>query len=406
VSTAPAASNLPSRRRRRITRIIAGAWLLLGLGSCTSVLNLDQYANVAEEMCSLLDRCYARSENVNCQPILEGHLNAADSSVRTEWLAGFTSYSCLDSCSAGRRCLDIEPLCTFAGACSRRQDCCGSLEGHADCKAGACCNTRGSGCAKDSDCCAGAGACDPVNHTCGGTHCVEASQACELDAECCTKICKDHFCSRTTCNPDKFECSVDQDCCSSFCDPTSHACAEPPTCVMAGESCTVETDCCAGQRCLFAPGAIVGQCAASTCGVADLDCATDDQCCSGHCDPSFFFCSAACAYQGSACLGDVDCCLGHCESGTCAGTCSTTYCARNTDCCSNSCVAGVCAAECNPPSLHSPCAGGGPLALTMDATACVDAVCATDPYCCCGAWDDVCVTAAVKQGSICTSLCH
>jgi hypothetical protein len=380
---------------------------LLAVGSCTAVLDVGEYNNVAEELCTLLDRCSATSIQVQCQSSFEQQLNTATSEVRTDWLSSFTSYRCLDSCTAGRHCLDTEPLCHVTGACSAREDCCGSLSGHADCKGKEprCCTTRGSGCDTDADCCAGAGACDPVVHTCGGTHCLDGAEACQSDAECCTRICKDGACSTTTCNEDKFECSDDDDCCGHHCDQVSHLCAPIPTCKTPTQPCSFTTDCCDGLSCAFEPGSIQGQCTAAECKIADLECATDDQCCSGHCNTPFFFCAAACVFEGSACAADLDCCAGACQSGVCAGTCSKLFCTQSSDCCSNSCISGLCAAECKPPSMHTPCKVGGPLVPTEESAACLDAVCELDPFCCCGAWDELCVASAAKQGSACSMLC-
>lgn len=400
------ASSPPSRRRRRITRIVAAAWLLVGIGSCTSVLDLDGHASVAEEMCTLLDRCYDADDSARCRPTIEGHLNEASSPVRAQWLKSITDRSCLDSCSAGRVCLNLEPLCTFAGSCVLDQDCCGSLEGRASCVDGSCCTTRGSACNSDADCCTGAGAC--VNGTCGGTTCTEANQRCERDVDCCTRICKGNQCATTVCNDNKFDCVVDQDCCSGFCDPAVKRCAEPPTCGGEGEACAIETDCCSETHCVRAPGTLEGHCAARACSLELVDCADDDQCCSGHCDrsSSSFFCAVACSHAGNSCAADTDCCASTCTDNVCVGTCSTNLCTKSAGCCNgNPCVGGVCGAECAPPAAHNPCTPGGPLATVDIATACVDVICAADPFCCCVAWDDICVNAAFLPGSTCSGSC-
>lgn len=401
----PVTAEPPSRRRRRITRIVAAVWLLVGIGSCTSILDVEQYADVTEEMCSLLDRCSDESENAGCRTDLKGHLSDADPRVRALWLQSITDRSCLDSCSAGRICLDLEPLCSFGGACTRPQNCCGSLEGHATCEDGSCCATRGSACTVDTDCCSIAGACDPRTHTCGGKQCTEADQPCTLDIECCTRRCNDRSCAKTTCNANKFDCLADEDCCSDFCDPVAHVCAERPTCNEAGTACAVETDCCKGTHCFRAAGTIAGTCAAESCSLDLLDCATDDQCCSGHCDPVFFFCSTACSYADHACAVDSDCCAGHCDNQVCKGSCSTSSCDENEDCCSGSCVEGTCASECGPAASHSPCASGGPLHSDEFNKPCIEAICKADAYCCCGAWDELCVNAALNE-PLCTGNCN
>jgi hypothetical protein len=379
--------------------------LTMGLGSCTAVLGLDGYGDVAGEMCSLLDRCYPASETDGCLGDLQKNLDGATSDVRVQWLDTFTSFGCLESCSAGRHCLDIPPLCTVAGACERRQDCCGFLEGNATCpvKTKTCCATRGSTCSVDSDCCDGRGAC--LQGVCGGIACLPSTSDCTTDGQCCTKICKRGSCADTICEDDKAACAEDQDCCSHFCDPTSRLCAEPPKCGAIDAPCALDTDCCADTSCLILSGSLTGTCQASTCSFADIDCSADKQCCSGRCDLHSFSCAAACLHEASACASQADCCEGTCTGGVCTGTCSTTSCNVPTDCCSKTCVDHICGAACEPTSNHTPCTVGGPLGITVENTGCVDVVCAADPYCCCGAWDEPCALAAAALPNSCPALC-
>ncbi|MEO5725644.1 MAG: hypothetical protein ABI134_06955, partial [Byssovorax sp.] len=160
-------------------------------------------------------------------------------------------------------------------------------------------------------------------------------------------------------------------------------------------------------HCDRAPGTLEGHCAARVCSLEALDCATDDQCCSGRCDPSYYFCSAPCSQEGNFCATDLDCCTGTtCNGQICVAECSRNLCTTSDDCCDkNPCVGGVCRAECVPPATHNPCTPGGPLEATTIATACVDTICAADPFCCCVAWDDLCVDVAVKQSSSCAGSC-
>jgi hypothetical protein len=393
-----------SRRGRRIARILAASWLLLGIGSCAAVLDLDHYQSAAAEMCDLLGRCYEEKDYPACQTRLEGHLSAGLPSARVAWLTQFTNHDCLESCNAGRTCLDIAPLCEVLGApCEHPRDCCGSLGGHASCET-TCCKTRGSACSPSEPCCNSDGAC--IDFVCGGRPCTEAPDRCAKDEDCCTRICKKGRCAATVCNEDKFQCSVDKDCCSGFCDPGSSLCAAPPVCAKAGEPCAIETDCCPETHCSAAPGTIARACAKADCSLALVDCATDDQCCSGRCDRATFSCAPACTYEGSACGADSDCCAGQCVNGACAGTCSTSSCTASEDCCSGSCVQGTCAAPCSPVSTHDPCTPGGPLARSTDLTSCIDMVCNDDPFCCCGAWDELCVAAALGLKKTCTEICQ
>ncbi len=393
---------------------MAAAWLALvlgltmGLGSCTAVLNLDGYGNVADEMCSLLDRCYPKSDTVGCLRILEKNLDGATLDARAEWLDSFTRFNCLESCSAGRHCLNVPPLCALAGACVRRQDCCGFLDGNATCHDKTCCQTRGSKCNDGAPCCPGAGAC--TEGICGKIACLASSTdpppACTADAQCCTRICKRGKCARTICEDNNAACGEDTDCCSHFCDPTSKLCGEPPKCGAVDTKCTLNTDCCVGTSCVIEAELLEGTCQVSTCSFALVDCSADDQCCSGRCDRLSFFCVPACVHEGSMCAGEADCCSGHCTAGFCTGTCSTTSCTQPSDCCGKACVNNVCAAACEPPSNHTPFTVGGPLGLTATHDGCVDKVCVEDSYCCCGGWDELCVVAAAKLQDIDPALCQ
>lgn len=414
-SSTPASKHASSRRR--FTRILAGLVLALGIGvggaSCTSALDLDTYRSAPSELCALLDQCYSASAPGKCQADVEAAIAHKSNLDVSDWLQSFSDLSCLENCSSARRCLDLPLLCVTSAACSRREDCCGFVRGHTDCEASACCTTRGSACTDNADCCEDAGTCARVGdsdfRTCGGTICGEPNDACAIDADCCTHICKDNLCSDSICGKDSFNCTVDKDCCSNFCDPITLACAQPPTCTKPGEDCALQTDCCADTFCRFAPGTLKAQCSTVSCAFDFVECATDDQCCSGHCDPHAFFCTAACTDLGSTCTGDTDCCTGRCENDVCKGECSTTFCSVGADCCDGACVAGACAAACKPPSGHSPCLAGAPLddqTVADPYYPCASAVCAADPYCCCGAWDGLCVSAALQQGAVCKSACQ
>lgn len=393
-----------SRRRRRITRILAASCLILGLGSCTAVLDLEKYGNAAQQMCSLIDRCYGKTGNDGCQGILETYLHDVDPPTREEWLASFNNYNCLASCSAGRSCLNIPPLCVAVGAsCKRTLDCCGSLEGHADCdtKTKACCKARGASCSANEPCCDGAGACD--QDLCGGLACTEANEDCSQDTDCCSRICQNNRCSASICRQDTFNCTADKECCSGFCDPARQACAIPPVCAQADQGCSLPTDCCDDLACVVAPGRAQGTCQTSTCVALTLECATNEQCCSGRCDPTSFFCASSCSPGGGTCAADAECCDGSCTNHVCAGACSTSVCKANADCCSQHCFDGFCSAECAGFDSHPGCSSGGPLDSANDS--CVAAVCETDPFCCCNAWDDYCVEAFYGKDSKCAETC-
>jgi hypothetical protein len=115
---------------------------------------------------------------------------------------------------------------------------------------------------------------------------------------------------------------------------------------------------------------------------------------------------------GAACKANGDCCNGMCQNGTCASHCSNDYCTAPSDCCTGMCMHGSCLPQCNATTCHDECSEGGPLPgmgetpCPLENTTCVDAVCAMDSYCCCGAWDTLCIShVAALQVGACSGVC-
>jgi hypothetical protein len=417
--------------RSRILRAVT-ALLLLAIGtlaSCTSLIGVDEYEGSAPALCGALAVCYGIED---CEQRIGSRLEQAPSGIRADWLRKFSDFECVSSCSAARRCLDFEPVCAYAGSCSRAEDCCGFIAGKSDCDGTECCAKRGASCNDDDDCCDAS--CSPITQTCGGVICVELGEPCINDFDCCTEICDfssgTGLCSPEVCRPEGFECAADFQCCKGLsCGPDGR-CTQPP-CSLPGTPCG--TGCCEGLSCVAVaqPNGAVDVC-------SDCDgkypngtiCELDTECCSGRCDDEYKLCAdASCPILGEACSPGNDCCEGLCEgevctchefdqpcldnddccrgrcdlaSGVCA--CSEGTCSDDLDCCSGSCKAGVCALSCAAPECHDECTAGGPLdsqsvvcgAVNVD-PACIDSVCdelTGDPYCCCFAWDDLCVQAA------------
>ena len=408
--------NAPASRprassRRRVTRILAGASLVIGIGSCASTLKLDEYRSASSELCGLLDQCFDVAGASSCQADVESAINRSNGDVVTTWLGNFGDLSCLESCSTARRCLDLQPLCVEGAetTCERQEDCCGFSQGLTDCKDSTCCSRSGVECKRDSDCCGDAGACrrsaeNPGILTCGGTICRPSKAVCTINAQCCTGTCVDGHCADTSCFENKYRCATNNDCCNKFCDPASSRCADPKTCSGPGQACLVPEECCESTfTCQHDPGSITGTCVDSMCLRHDAECATDDQCCTGHCDPAYFKCGELCSDQSALCMKDAECCSGHCNDGACEASCSIGYCAVAADCCTGSCLSGVCAPVCNPVVVSDGVCTTHAQPLDGEGNnACVLKVCETDPYCCCGAWDALCVLAAKSAVGVCT----
>jgi hypothetical protein len=378
--------------------------------------------DASSAICGLLSTCYAAGTFSGCEAHVNGDLEDAGAGDRDGWLQALSAQGCLDSCSTARDCLDTAPVCAKRGTgCTQAEECCGFTSGSGDCdtRAHRCCVPQGQRCSLDSDCCDSAGVCDNVDGgtgTCGGTICRGAGVACQLDRQCCSETCLSTGCAAKTCKVDHFDCKSAGECCSGFCDPGGH-CAEP-VCLGEGQPCTSAKDCCQ------APGhALVcymlgteGFCSPGMCTPQQVGCMSDDQCCTGSCDPTYHVCAAPCVVTGDACQRGAECCTGTCDAGTCAG-CSTASCDAGADCCSGTCVAGTCTAPCGQTTCtgHDVCQVGAALSSkgcgdpTLDA--CITAICNTDAYCCCTAWDSFCageaLAAHAKLGSPCsTTACN
>ena len=382
---------------------LAAIGVVAGPG-CTGVLGLDAFTDAPTSLCTKLQNCYADGAPANCQTRLDGRLVAGNSADQG-WLVAFSQDTCLTSCADARRCLDLRPVCSESGAtCATAEECCDFIAGKADCVGGHCCSPRGVHCASDGDCCSDAGYCD--SGYCGAVICREAKAACTLDAQCCSRSCVKNACAATICGDDGFECAAGTDCCSGHCEATGK-CGK--SCSPLGGVCRADQPCCAGVTCYVPKGADSGVCSTGMCFPAGVDCASDAQCCEGLvCDATFSQCSAQCSADGKACATDGECCSGSCAQGACAAKCSNAYCTTGADCCSKQCLHATCVAECAPPTCgHDVCSEGGPLSAQTCGTAiapCVTAVCNTDPYCCCGGWDTLCIAHAAASKA-CTGAC-
>ena len=406
---------LASVSRRLLAGALALALTSLAAASCTSVLSLDEFDSASDAICALLDGCYAAGAPPTCRRHIDSAIVSASPEVGDAWLTTIGK-GCLDNCTAARLCLDNQPVCELeiGAGCAAKEDCCRFSEGSRSCAGGRCCVTAGHRCENDSDCCPDTGACDPDRKTCGGTVCRPEATACDIDEQCCSGHCRDHQCSKTICDEDGFPCQDGKSCCSGFCEDAK--CGRPEECGLLLAPCTADTDCCpldAASKagfCFVPEGAPSGLCSTgTTCLPIEGDCGTDSHCCSGHCDRTYFKCGEACRQVGDACEVDGQCCSGGCEGGVCVKKgCSTAYCDTNADCCSGQCVLDTCAPSClTPTCADTVCALGPPLSPSCNnmKNACVEAICDSDPYCCCSAWDSFCVLAVAHHQDVCTVAC-
>jgi hypothetical protein len=387
--------------------------------SCRAVFGINGYEDSIDVLCDLLDRCYEGGAG-ECRARTRRKIEAESAEPWEQWLSEVGTFQCLESCGAARRCLDRPILCEL-GPCELDDDCCGFLSGRSVCRPGkdplakACCAPIGAPCNLQIDCCEGMGPCDVNTGRCGGVFCREAGIPCANSFECCSGLCRASVCAEEVCDANGFECQSDDECCSGFCDPAKKACSDSP-CALVGKPCSDASPCCEADAtvCFVPEGAITGVC--STCEGKlpnEADCGNDDQCCSGYCSPQFFQCAIRCGALGDPCGAGEDCCSGTCEGGHCAvGLCGYGTCGTDEECCSDKCVVGQCAPTCqmNVGCLHGVCTPGAPLAADVgdcaeaDVQACITEVCKEDYFCCCTAWDSICVQAA-KDKPTCAGPC-
>lgn len=308
-----------------------------------------------------------------------------------------------ETCGACPQDCGLCPTCGD-GACDLSEGC---LACPADCSAceGDCCAAGAPGCddpgvtacvcAEDAFCCAIA----------WDEACVEAADGCGAG---CAPTCGDGSCdgdeSCATCAADCGGCPACGD----------GGCNGGESCASCSEDCGVCAGCGDGacgdgetcQGCAADCGPCTGDCCAPAeepgCGdgaIAGCVCSLDAYCCEVAWD-------ALCVHEGTGgcgltCVdscGDGSCTIGEsCAScvddcGACPATCGDGACDTDEDCI-------VCAADCGP------CAGGccdahGGLGCSDPAVQ--DCVCGTDPWCCIGEWDALCV--AVADG-FCAAAC-
>jgi hypothetical protein len=411
--------------RHGLLALVALAAGLAG-ASCSSLIGAEEYEDSGEAICEMMSYCYSE-QDPSCARRVQQRLELSPRAIRSKWLSQLTDASCLQNCVAARKCLDLEPVCRKkAEECTRREHCCDFLNGTVACD-GNCCGARGASCTDDSDCCEGTGGCVQPFGTCGGVICRQLEAKCLNDFDCCSnncgpdgrcaEICSEIHCTQnadccvgscdsgrcTKCKPEGAVCQPggtnEQACCASPESPLT--CVETPDglsrcgsqagCMPPGAECVSSDRCCDEAPC------VNGLCS-KACGLPGAACAEGEQpCCNSECTNGV--CAKTCADEGAGCASSLDCCSGVCDAGTCA--CSDDWCNSDDNCCNGVCIGGACKPPCAPIDCqHSVCKLGAP----MDASCgkdCIDQICLQDEYCCCGAWDALCVKLAFELECTC-----
>ena len=329
--------------------VLAGA-ISLAAPSCLGVLELDTYAGVTDQICSLYDRCYGPEAFPGCRRHVAGQIETADSDTRQEFLEDVAD--CLDDCQSVSGCLDQPLFChALRTSCATNAQCCGFATNAALCFDQSCCLVDGASCANNADCCGGT----CVNGKCqGGVNptCAAVGGACGSNGDCCNNNCVGGVCT-TPCVAQGASCTANADCCNNNC--MGGVCTN--ACANQGSACTNNTDCCTGI--------CVGGVCSMQCAARGSACTNNTDCCSGLCANGICR-KLGCFAAGALCLSDADCCQDSCDKGR--GICGSAGCfadgipcSQDVDCCSG--------LICNPMNkkcgtltckkLNDPCAGDG-----------------------------------------------
>lgn len=373
---------------------------LAAMPSCSGLLEMDGYSDATAELCDLFRTCY----QFDCSAQVGKALGDADAGDRSTWLAAISDQGCLEQCSSARRCLNIDPVCLAEGApCTRTEQCCGFLNGASECGAptggdSVCCRAKGATCTQNEDCCNGD--CDRSTSTCGGTVCASVGALCKNAFDCCSGRCgQDQHCEPNLCSQEGFACSKPEECCVGL-SCSAGVCSKGNVCRADGEACGEPgaPPCCDDRPCLVTDGK--GLCRDCLKASEPCDPAASKCCGDLYCDPYKKLCGSRCTTQAGGCTADFECCSGKCETGAC--TCSTGFCVGDGDCCTGQCIGGSCQLDCKVDSkCHNVCVAGA--AMKAACSTCVAQVCKDDPFCCCQAWDDLCVDQAFKA---CNNACN
>lgn len=411
---------------------------------CGSMLGLDDYESAPERLCELSVKCSTECASgdslcrqgllAECLARVDQSLGQAESADRSAWLEQFVRGRCGQQCTGARRCLDFPPVCegTF-DACARDDHCCGFLKGKAGCDGnpGQCCISAGVACTDDGQCCGGLPCVRQAGETktCGGTVCFDEGELCQENAQCCTNRCVLGVCALEICSGLGFECQDDKCCPGLECQAGK---CGVPECLGQRAPCDPDASqsaCCDGTECKrVLPDDPLGKQLAGLCLEVVEQCLPVDVpcdrlndglgCCDGlACAAATKTCSAVCTLDDAFCTNDQECCSKFCDSATNkCGSCTTGFCLSDADCCTLNCVRssgatqGTCGFGCKAPSCHSVKSVGPPLGSKLDTditpictdpptVACILAICALDPYCCCSAWDQTCVSKAENHAS-------
>jgi hypothetical protein len=185
-----ATSTLAVRSRPGVALAMLALGGLGAMAGCNVILGIDDYRDVAVEICG----CKDVPEYVsNCQTQIRDSLAKADPDVRERWLGAYDTLGC-GSCKEPNivSCLQQPPVCRgLDDRCEGLLDCCGVVDEERSCIDGrcrACIPTNDPGapsCNTTADCCGGVFRAGEVY--CHEGRCIEEAPNCGRFIEACTE---------------------------------------------------------------------------------------------------------------------------------------------------------------------------------------------------------------------------
>jgi hypothetical protein len=402
---------------RSLRAVVAAVVLLpvsIAVSSCVSVFGLNDYAEAAETLCEHLVRCFGESAYPDCYDHVASGVTEGSPEERAAWLGSIEGEECLAKCSSGVACLDAAPVCNASSeGCGQAEHCCGFLDNAQACEGGSCCRQDGQLCDGPGQCCTD---CSAETGTCGGARpCAPQGELCELPEDCCSDNC-DPMTGRCDfrCRELFEDCDGANDCCSGACGPDGR-CA----CVGPGGPCDGVDECCSGTICLNGACDSPPECLPpnNLCGPGDMvDCCATPGGTPIPCSPEEGLCCFASGTnvgfeEGEFCCGGQTNAMGFCchgPQGPCkddSDCCGAAACQDQACCNQPGCPAGPC--DVHPYPLARTGSNGNPACTDMppQTIACINAVCDADAYCCCVAWDAMCVAQATPGNPMFVDVC-
>ena len=304
-------------RIRIVALTFAGA-VLLPLAACKETIDTDSLLSDDASMALTTPDAFVAqtADDASVQPEAptfavddDSGADAGDAACTPPPDASFRAPQCR---SNGQKC-NVDPEC-----------CSGRCTGNYCLQSGICDKAPGQPCMRRSECCSFR--CEPNPSAASllcTPYCMGLGAMCSSTVECCSLGCHGGVCSPNLCNTVGTSCDRDGDCCSGKCihNPDSGAqpgkCESiPGSCLPSGEACSADdagAAACCSKSCTSAGRCDLG---GSECREQGTPCNTSSDCCGNlTCVPNqqgVLACYAPCLQDGDNCSTGPDCCSGVC----------------------------------------------------------------------------------------------